>query len=73
MTGGPISIPPGTSTASIFAATSCVLGSSLEIFDTATGAIHAFIPGNAVQSAVPLAVNTIFDPAAAKSSAAAEN
>jgi len=74
MTGVPVSIPSGTSSGTlILAAPSCTLGSSLEIFDTATGAIHAFIPGNAVQSAVPLTANPIFYPAAAKSSAAAEN
>ena len=55
MTGGPVfSIPSGTSTTSIFAsAPSCVLGSSLEIFDTATGAIHVFIPGSSSTVPVP--------------------
>jgi hypothetical protein len=47
-----VAIPAGPSVTAIFAPPSCTLGSSLEIFDTTSGALHAFIPGGS--SAVPV-------------------
>lgn len=49
-----VAIPEGPSVTAIFAPPSCALGSSLEIFDTATGAMHAFIAGSSSTSAVPV-------------------